>query len=144
MVIDILTLSLIIGIIHLMEVVVFFYLYKANRNIMGLAWWLMFSVAEVFGFLLIVLRKYPLFTPYSIIFGNLIIIAGTIFIYIGILRFFERKVNLKLIISFFLSFLILHLFFYFIMDDINLRGLLFSIYVAVITFATAITLNKFK
>jgi len=142
--IDVRTLILIIGICYMMQVLVFFYQYKTNKFIKGPGWWLMWSVAELIGFLIILLRGFPLLLPWVIAFQNITIILGTILIYIGVLKFFDRKINLKFILSFFIIFVVLHLSFYFIKDDFYLRTLLLNSTLSGIGFLTAITIFKNK
>lgn len=138
--IDIQTLIFITGIIHLIQVFVFYIQYRANKNIAGPGWWLMWSVAETLGLLLILLRGVPVFLPFVILFQDIILLAGAIFIYIGILRFFDQKINLKFILSFFGSFVILHLFFYIVDDNIAVRSFLLHLFVAIIAFLTTFIL----
>jgi len=142
--IDIRTLILIIGISHLMQVLVFYYQYKANKFIKGPGWWLMWSVAEFIGFGLILLRGIPSLLRLAIAFQNIIILLGAVYIYIGVLQFFEKKVNLKFILTFFSSFALFHLSFLFIKDDIYLRTLLMNVFVSAIAFLTAIAIYKNK
>jgi len=142
--IDIRTLILIIGIAHLMQVLVFFHQYRANRNINGPGWWLMWSAAESLAFILILLRSIPSVLPVVIIFQDIIILAGTLFIYIGVMRFFEKKANVKLIIALFVCFSIIHLFFFLVKNDITLRALTLSAFLSFISFLTAISIYKYK
>jgi PAS domain S-box-containing protein len=144
MAIDIQTFSLILGVTHFMQILVFFYLYKANKAIKGPGWWLLWSGAETVGFIFIFLRKSPFFLPYSIILQDPILLVGTLFICIGIVNFFEQKVNLKFFTFFFISFIVLHLFYYFVIDSIKVRSVIFCIYIAVIALITAIKLNRLK
>ena len=142
--IDIRTLIFIIGISHLLQVLVLFSQYKANKNINGTGWWLLWSTAEVLGFGLILLRNIPALLGVMIVFQDIIILSGTILIYIGMIRFFNKEVNRTFIISFFASFVVLHLFFFFIKDDITIRALLLDVYLSVIAFLTAISIYKNK
>jgi PAS domain S-box-containing protein len=142
--IDIRTLILIIGITHLMQVLVFAHQYRVNKNILGPGWWLMWSASEFIGFSLLLLRGIPSLNIPVIALQNPIILTGTIFVYIGILRFFEKKVNLKIILPIVISFVIIHLFFLFIINDITIRTLVFDIYLTTIAFITAFSLFKNK
>jgi len=127
-----------------MQVLVFFHQYKINQYIKGPGWWLTWSAMETLGFALILLREVPAFTQWSIIFQNPIIFLGAIFIYIGVLRFFNQKVNRMLIISIITSYAALHLIFIFVRNDILIRTLVFDAYIASIAFITAFTLFKYK
>ncbi len=82
--------------------------------------------------------------PWVIAFQNIILLLGTILIYIGVQIFFDRKINLKFILPFFIAFVALHLSFYLIKDDSYLRTLLLNSTLSVIAFLTAITIFKNK
>ncbi len=142
--IDLRTFILILGITHLMQVVVFTYQYIANRNIKGPGWWLMWSAAEVVGFSLVLLRSVPWFLPYSIIFQDIVIFTGTIFIYIGVLVFFEKKANWKIISVLWAGFVVLHLSFVFLKNDFTARSFIFPVFIALTSFLTAWNIQKFK
>ncbi len=144
--IDIRTIILIIGIAHLMQVVVFYHQFKANRDLAGPGWWLVWSATEFFGFGLLLFRGIPSLLSLIIVFQNVIILLGTIFVYVGLMRFFNKKVNLKLIIPFFVSYVILHLFFSIVNNSIELRTLLLDIYISLVGFYTAfsIYINRSK
>jgi two-component system sensor histidine kinase/response regulator len=142
--IDLHTLILVIGILHLMQVLIFFHQYKTNKFLKGPGWWLTWSAIECLGFGFILLRGIPSLVPLSIFFQNIFIFTGTIFIYIGVLRFLERRVNWKFLGSFFASYVVLHLTFIFVRDDINLRTLVFDIYLSIIAFITAFALYQNK
>ena len=144
MVLDIRTIVLITGITHFLQVVVFVYQLNTNRSLRGPGWWLTWSIFETLGFALILLRSIPAILPYAIVFQNLLILSGATFIYIGILRFFDRKVPLKFIIPFLSTHLFLHLFFVFIKNDIVVRSLILDIFLSVIAFMTAVSLFRNK
>ena len=140
--IDIPTFSLILGITHLIQVMIFFYHQKVNRNIKGPVWWLWWSIAEAAGFVFVIIRQYPSLLPISILFQGPVILLGTVFIYIGVIRFFDKKVPFRLLILFFGSFCFLHLFFYLAFDLIQARSILFALYMALTSFSTAVILLK--
>jgi len=144
--IDIRTIILIIGISHLMQVFVFFQQCTANKNINGPGWWLLWSAFESLAFLLMLFRNLPGMLSFVIIFQDGIILAGTLFVYIGVLRFFNKKINWNFIVPFFILFMVLHLYFFIVDDNIQLRSFVFDLFVAVVAFLTAIGIyrNKFK
>jgi PAS domain S-box-containing protein len=135
--IDIRTIILIIGIAHLMQVLVFYHQFNFNRDIKGPGWWLVWSATEFVGFGLILFRGIPSLLPFIIVFQNVIILMGTIFVYVGLMCFFNQKINLKLIIPFFVIYLILHLFFSIVNSNIEIRTLLLDISISLIGFYTA-------
>ncbi len=142
--IDLRTLILIIGILHLMQVLIFLYQYKVNKYLKGPGWWLAWSAIESFGFVFILLRGITTLIPLVILFQNIIIISGTVFIYIGIIKFFDKAINWKFITSFLVSYIALHLIFIFVSNNIHLRTLVLDAYLSIIAFVTAFTLYKNK
>jgi len=142
--IDIRTFIIIIGIAHLMQVLVFSFQYKANRSLSGPGWWLMWSATECLGFGLILLRNIPALFSLVIIFQDIFIFLGGVFIYIGLLRFFEQKVNSKLIIILIVSYVVLHLFFFLVIDLIEMRTLLIDGSLAFVAFSSALIIYKNK
>ncbi len=142
--IDIRTITLILGTTHLLQVLVFYYQYLLNKSIKGPGWWLAWSAAETLAFVFILLRGVPSLLPYMIVLQNTAMLSGTLFLYIGILKFFDKKINLKFILSFFLLFLFIHLYFIFVNNDISIRSLNIAAFLSIIAFITAFSLNKYK
>lgn len=140
--IDIRTLVLIIGIVHLMQVFIFYHQYKTNKYIGGPGWWLLWSAAESFGFIFILLRDVPSLLSVAIIFQNPIIFLGTIFLYYGTVHFFDKKVNFKLIATLYISYVCIHIFFFAAYDSLLTRTVVFDIYIALISFLTGFFILK--
>jgi PAS domain S-box-containing protein len=142
--IDIRTIVIILGFTHLMQMLVFFHQFKVNKIYQGTGWWLMWSAAEVIGFGAMLLRNIPSILPVVIIIQNSMIVAGTIFLYIGVRRFFDRRINLKFLISIVLVFFTGLLFFLFIVNDMHIRSGITSAALAAISLFTAhsLLLNK--
>jgi len=133
-----------LGFTHLMQMLVFFHQFKVNKIYQGTGWWLMWSAAEVIGFGAMLLRNIPSILPVVIIIQNSMIVAGTIFLYIGVRRFFDRKINLKFLISIALVFFTGLLYFLFIVNDMHIRSGITSAALAAISLFTAhsLLLNK--
>lgn len=141
---DLQTLILILGITHLMQVVVFYYQYQANKQVKGPGWWLLWSATEVMGFIFILLRNIPSLLPAMVLVQNIVLLLGTTFIYIGVLRFFERRVNIRLLIYLFSVFLVIHFYFIFIDNNIGIRSVNISFFLALISFITAYGIYRYK
>jgi len=82
--------------------------------------------------------------PLLIIVQNVSIISGTIFIYIGLCRFFGKRENLKIIIPVFIIFFFGLLYFLVIRDDIHNRSAILAATLSFIAFLTAHTLFRQK
>lgn len=144
--IDIRTLVIILGFTHLMQFLVFFHQFRVIKTYHGIGWWLMWSIAEAIGFGFMLLRNIPSMLPFTIIVQNSMIVAGTVFLYFGVRRFFDRKVNLKLIIPVVSVFFAGMLYFLFIDENIRVRTVIISATLAIISFITAHSLivNKIR
>ncbi len=137
---DIKTIVFILGVTHLIQILVFYHQYKVNKQYKGLGWWLLWSAAESLGFIFMLLRSIPEIQIYMILFQNIFIVSGTVFIYIGVMRFLGKKENLKIIIPAFIVFFVVHLFFVLIIDNIQIRSINVNTTLALISFLTAYSL----
>ena len=142
--IDIPTLIIIIGLTHVMQVLVFFYQFRVNKSYKGPGWWLLWSAAEVVGFIAMLFRGNPSLLPVVIIVQNSMIVAGTVFLYTGVRRFLDKPVNLKLILPVVVAFFTGLLFFLFVNNEIQIRSSIISATLAVISLFTAQSLFASK
>jgi len=142
--IDIRTLIFVLGITHIIQIVVFIHQYSINKTFRGVGWWLFWSAAEIAGFTFMLLRGIPSVLEIAIIGQNALIVAGVIFLYIGIMRFFDKKENRALVISIFAVYISSILYFLFVNNDIQLRGVIISATLAIVSFlsARALLANK--
>jgi PAS domain S-box-containing protein len=142
--IDIRTLVLILGITHLIQMAVFSLQYKINKTYQGVGWWLLWSASEVVGFIFLLLREIPSLQHPAIIVQNTMLFLGTIFIYIGVMRFLDRQENRAVIISVFLAFITAFVYFVYVHDNIFVRSVIISVALAATSFFTAGALLAYK
>jgi PAS domain S-box-containing protein len=140
--IDIKTVILITVISHLMQLLVFAHQYWANSDIKGPGWWLLWSGSVAVGFILILLRGVPGLLPFVVVLQDAAILAGLLFAYVGVLKFFDQEVPWRAIAFVLGSFLVIHNTFYFLADDIFVRSVTMEVYLAIIGFWTAVRLLK--
>ncbi|HAJ26313.1 MAG TPA: hypothetical protein DCG53_03565, partial [Syntrophus sp. (in: bacteria)] len=122
--IDIRTLVLILGITHLIQVAAFLLQYKTNNTYQGVGWWLLWSVAAAVGFIFLLLRDIPSLHQPAIIVQNSAIFIGTLFIYIGVMRFLDRQENGKVIVFVSAAFVAALVYFVYVHDNIFVRSLI--------------------
>jgi len=115
--IDIRTFVLVLGITHLIQVAVFYQQYKTNNNNQGVGWWFLWSIAEIVGFAGILLRGIPSIHLIAMIIQNSGIFLGTIFVYIGVMRFLDKKVNPKIIFPVSTFFILAIVYFVYVDDN---------------------------
>jgi PAS domain S-box-containing protein len=142
--IDIRTIITVLGITQLLQVLIFSYQYIVNDNIKGPGWWLLWSATEAVGLFIILLRNIPQLTFVVISLQDIIILLGMIFIYIGIIKFLGKKTETKLITVFFLIFVLIHLGFLIVTDNIVIRSFVLSIAISLISFFTAYKLFRYR
>jgi PAS domain S-box-containing protein len=142
--IDVQTLAMILGITHFIQAVVFFVQYKINKTYQGIGWWLLWSVAEVLGFFFMLLRVIPSITSIAILAQNSMLVLGTIFLYIGVMRFLDKKENRFILVSIFTVFFLALIYFDYVNNKIGIRGIILSLTLAFISFMTsqALFINK--
>lgn len=131
---DIRTLGYVLVFLNLIQLFVFFYQYRMNKNYQGSGWWLMWTASLVLGFLFFLLRDISPFHQTAIFLQNSFIITGVIFLYVGVMRFFDKKENLWIIGSVFSVFLASLLFFLVVKDIIWIRGVIIASTVAFFSF----------
>ncbi len=141
---DIRTLVFVLGITHIIQVVIFTHQSLTNKTFRGIGWWAMWSIAEVMAFASMFLRGIPSIHLIAIICQNVLLIAGVFFIYIGIMRFLDKKENRVLIVSVFVLFVAALLYFVYVNNNIQVRGIIISVTLAFVSFlsAQALFINK--
>jgi PAS domain S-box-containing protein len=141
---DILTLVVILSIANLLEVFALFFQYRVNRSFKGTGLWVLGFAVMAAGYTLIFLRGIISIKLITIITANSFILLGPIFIYIGLVRFLEKKENRRIILTLFAAFLLSFFYYTYVNDNIKLRtGIIYSA-VSVVSFLTAKSLFSFK
>jgi diguanylate cyclase (GGDEF)-like protein/PAS domain S-box-containing protein len=134
---DIRTLAFVLGMTHIIQVVVFAQQYRINKTIPGVGWWLMWSSVEVIGFSFMLLRGIPSIESVAILGQNTLIILGVLFLYVGLMRFLGKKENHWMVISIFVVFIVPFLYFLWVDNNIEIRGILIAAALAEVSFLSA-------
>jgi len=134
---DIRTLILVLGITHFIQLILFSYHFRTNREYRGIGWWLMWCAAEMAGFAFMLLRDIPFIERPAIVGQNVMLISGVIFQYVGIMRFCGKRENRAAASSIFLVFLSIFLYFMVVRDDIDARGIVICAALAAVSFLSA-------
>jgi PAS domain S-box-containing protein len=134
---DIRTISLILGITHLIQLIVFIHQYRINRSYKGIGWWVIWSIAELLGFIIILFRNIHDIQVPVIIAYNVMIMAGVVSMYFGIRRFFGKNLNLKIIIPAYSTFFVLMMIFLVIAPDYWYRSASINFFYAFFSLLTA-------
>ena len=142
--IDIRTIIVVLGITHLLQILVLSYQYKINKTYQGVGWWLLWSITVIIGFIFMLLRQNPFCSQLAIVGQNIMITLGVVFIYIGILRFLDKKENQRIILSALSAFILIFIYFVYIQNNIYIRSIVLCLTWATISFITAYTLYTYQ
>jgi PAS domain-containing protein len=137
MALDIRTLIFVLGLTHVIQVLVFAHQYRVNKSYPGVGWWLLWSAVEIFSFACMLLRGLPNAPMFLIFAQNLLLVAGTVFLYIGILRFLGKQVWRRLLVGLSALFAAALLYFLYGVNSFAVRGLLISGALALVAFVSA-------
>jgi len=129
-------LALIQCFVFITEAVALFVQHKGNHDCNGLLWWVRGSVILSIGviFMPLVAVKPLLFLA---MIANPLIVLGQIFLYVGVLRFLDKRENIKVLCVLFAVYLVSYYYFMFGDTSISGRTAVTHIILAVISFLTA-------
>lgn len=141
---DVETLVITKSIINLLCLVIIWVSVKLNENIRGSKLWVLGNACNCSGILLMIIEKIIPNKFIILIIGSELTVLGTLFIYIGIMRFLERKISYKVIASSYVVFTILNIYFTYTKDKTIFRTSIFLFYVAAYLIVASIILFKNK
>lgn len=140
---DIPTLAVTQSMIMIVQAVALLLQYLVNKTYRGIGWWLSGSALLALGCLFT-----PLVTVKSLLMlariANPLLVLGHIMLYIGIIRFFDRKESHRFLIPFYTVFLLTYYYFMYGNNDISGRTVVVSTAIAVIELMTAYVLLSIK
>jgi two-component system, cell cycle sensor histidine kinase and response regulator CckA len=142
--IDVRTLAIAVGIASILQVIAIFLQYRVNKAYRGIGWWVVSFASIAVGYTLLFLRDLISIKLIAIISANALILLGSILLYIGVMRFLDRKENRGIIISISAVFLLSFFYYTYVDDDITARTVIIYAAPAIIAFLTAqgLFLNK--
>ncbi len=142
--IDIFTMVIVLSITNFLQVIALFLQYRVNEAYKGVGWWLLGFTSMSSGYIFLFLRGIIAVKMISIILANALILAGTVFLYIGVMRFFDKKENSGLIISIFSVYLLSFIYFTYFNDYITSRTVIIYGIVGAVSFLIAWSIFFYK
>lgn len=130
--IDIRTLSVIVALACALEASALGFLYVNNKKYPGIAWWVLGSSVVAAGYLFLLLRDITTNLLIAIILPNILIVSGSLMVYVGIIRFLDKKENPGLVLSLLLLFTAAYFYFTYVISDISMRTAIISVFLALI------------
>jgi len=117
--IDQYTLSFCVAIAYLLLAFTMYFLSRTNKKYFGIDLLSKGCAAISIGFIFLFMNQDPAFKMIKLIIPSLIYMAGMLMLYAGTLRFFEKKVNIKLIVIYGILYAAFTI--YFTLTDYNLN-----------------------
>jgi diguanylate cyclase (GGDEF)-like protein/PAS domain S-box-containing protein len=135
--IDLRTLFIVLVMTDFLQAFAIFLQYLLNKTYRGIGWWVLGFTSVALGFALMFLRDFIAIDLISIILANALLVLGAVFIYIGSVRFFDKKENRGVVVTIFIVFILFYLYFTYVNNDITIRSFIVSVTLAVVSFLTA-------
>jgi PAS domain S-box-containing protein len=142
--IDLRTLILVAGITNFIQVVAIFCQRQIYKSYRGVGWWLLGFLSIAVGFIFTLLRDVTTFKLLTIIAGSTLTFSGPVFVYIGVMRFLNKKENRAMVFWLYVVFLLPYFYFTYLQDDINARSVIGAVMVTFYSFLTAQRMYFYK
>ena len=127
---DIRTLSFILCTCSIIQVIVIYVQARLNKKFGEIRYWVMGNLLNAIGILLVFARPNISNSFISIILSNMLIISGQLYIYMGILKFLNKKEKRYIIFSIALVSISAFSYFTYINDNLNCRIVIASLILA--------------
>jgi PAS domain S-box-containing protein len=138
------TFAFTLNIANLLQVIALFIQWKMAKTYHGPGWWTLGTALIALGFLCIDLRAVPELTLFSAFSNNVLVVCGQTLLYIGILRFIDRRERRSAILVFLIVYTLMAVYSTLIIDAIVMRRALFYVAIAALSFVTAYALLRYK
>jgi PAS domain S-box-containing protein len=138
--VDFLTLFLVLGLTDILQALAIFLQYFSQKNQKEVRIWAYGFASVAIGFILLFFRAQIPFLFISIILANALFNLGALLIYIGIVRFLRQKENKQFLIGIVIVFFLSFFYFTYYKSDINIRTIITSCLVALLSLLTSYTL----
>jgi diguanylate cyclase (GGDEF)-like protein/PAS domain S-box-containing protein len=131
------TLIFILSLTYIAQVIAFFVQYRiVNRTYYGVGWWLLGSALMALGVILMPLVTVPSLENYARV-ANPLMVLGQIFLYIGFIRFLDKRENRWMISLIYISFILIYYYYMYFNNDISSRTIVINTTLALISVLTA-------
>jgi diguanylate cyclase (GGDEF)-like protein/PAS domain S-box-containing protein len=141
---DIATLLFIFCTTSIVQVIGIYIQAKINKRFDGTRYWILGNLFNVIGIFLILIRPFISNEFITIILANMFIILAQNLIYIGIAKFLDRKVKIRISLYMFLISIFSFFYFTYINNNINWRAAILSIAIASYSLLSSFELLRYK
>ena len=133
---SILFLIVALSIVLFTQVIALFVQYRVDRTYNGINYWILGTGLMAIGFLVMPLVAVKTIKVIALI-SNPLIILGLLFLYVGMTKFLNKRMQKRIPISVFIIFNLLYFYFLFVKDNLSVRTLIISVTISMISFVIA-------
>ncbi|SHE34354.1 sensor domain-containing diguanylate cyclase [Alkalibacter saccharofermentans] len=131
------TLAFMLSLAFFIQFIALFVQYKiGNRTYNGIGWWLLGSSLMALGVIFMPMINVKSLEILARI-ANPLMVLGQIFLYIGIIRFFDKKENLWMLSSIYIIFSLFYYYYMYFSNSISSRSIVINVALAAISFLSA-------
>ena len=141
---DFKSLAITMFITNILQVASLFAQSKMVRKYRGADWWTLGISVIALGFLAMFLRSVPGLTSAGVFANNIFFVTGHMLLYIGVLRFYERREPRRALLGAMAVYTLIDIYFVFIYDHLIWRGSVLYLMIIGLSLLTAWTLLKYK
>lgn len=143
---DIRSLAVLMGIASFIQALVIFFQYLLNKTYQGIGYWALGFTIMAMGFVLQIMREIAAVSQIVIVAANSFHFLGVILLYAGIMRFLDKKVNWKELMTFLGIFVVVVAYYTYGDNSVSARAVVTSAFLAAISvrIAYVLFLNKLK
>ncbi len=138
--IDILTLLIMLSIAYILQIAAVFLQYKINKTYKGLGFWTLGFLFFALGFATAPLRSIAALENTVVIQSNAFLVIGLMFIYAGLMRFFEKKEKLYFLVCILAFYVLFMWYFLLINNNLAIRIIFTSLVLALLLFMSSYAL----
>ena len=135
---------MVILIIYVVQLFLFTHLYVSNSNMREIKWWIYWCVTGITSFILIALRDVTGENPLLVVLQNTLMVSGSVFIYVGTLRFYGLEENRKQFTGIISVYVLLITIFTVFYPNVRIHTTITNIYLSYFGLMTAFVLLKFR
>ncbi len=121
---DVSTLAIVLSITNFVQVMALFIQWRLDKQSHGPGWWMLGTISVALGFIVAYLRVIPHFVIFGIVANGILFVAGEIFLYIGVLRFFGQHERQRTLFAVWVIYALVDIYLTMIHNDLIVRRMI--------------------
>jgi hypothetical protein len=142
--IDLRTMGFVLFIMHIVQLFIFTHLYVSNKSMREIKWWIYWCAAGTGSFFLIAIRQGVGASELLVVVQNAVMVFGAVLLYIGVLRFYGQRENIKMVGSCLALYIGSLVYFTYVHESVRIHTTVTNIMLSILGVLTAAVLIKFR